>query len=132
MAQGPIVKVEGGRQLRATLKLADAELGDLKGIHAQVGWIVAGKAKQLAPSVTGTLAGTIRASGTKTAAYVRAGFKRTPYAGPNNWGWPSGSPVRGSFGGDHWITTAAKQTEPQWLSLYVTGVNNALSKVKGI
>jgi len=132
MAGQPIVKVEGGRQLRATLKLADEELADLKSIHLQVGNIVAGKARQLAPRVTGTMAGTIRASGTKTAAVVRAGFKRTPYAGPNNWGWPAGSPIHGAFSGDHWITQAAKQTEPQWLSLYVAGVNKALSKVKGI
>lgn len=132
MAKGPIVKVEGGRQLRATLKLADAELSDLKSIHLQVGSIVAGKARQLAPKVTGTMAGTIRPAGTKTAAIVRAGYKRTPYAGPNNWGWPTGSPVPGSFSGDHWITQAAKQTESQWLSLYVGGVNKAISKVKGI
>lgn len=133
MASSPIVKVEGGRELRATLKLADADLANLKSVHLSVAGIVAGRARQLAPNVTGGLAGTIRPSGTKTAAVVRAGFKRTPYAGPNNWGWPaSAAGIRGTFAGEHWMNQAARQTEPQWLGLYVAEVDKALSKIKGI
>lgn len=133
MAGQPILKVEGGRQLRATLRTAgDGMDNNLKGVHAQVAGIVAGRAKQLAPKVTGELAGTVRSAGTKTAAIVRAGFAKTPYAGPNNWGWPAGAPIRGSFSGDHWITDAAKQTETTWLPVYLGGVEKELSKVKGI
>lgn len=118
--------------LRATLKAAENDLTQLQGIHARVSAVVAARAKQLAPKATGTLAGTIRSSGTKTAAIVRAGFKRSPYAGPNNWGWPeTAGGIKGSFGGDHWITAAAKQTEPQWLALYLAEVNKAISQVKG-
>lgn len=119
--------------LRATLKAAEDDLATLKGVHASVAGVVAGRAKQLAPKVTGTMAGTVRPAGTKTAAVVRAGFKRTPYAGPNNWGWPDGAAgIKGAFGGDHWMTEAAKQTEPQWLQIYLSEVNKAISKVKGI
>ncbi|MGX1750506.1 hypothetical protein [Glutamicibacter protophormiae] len=133
MASKPIVSVDGGRMLRATLKAAEHDLSTLQGIHARVASVVEGRARQMAPKVTGTLASTIRSSGTKTAAVVRAGFKRTPYAGPNNWGWPEGAAgIKGSFGGEHWITVAAKQTEPQWLALYLAEVNKAISKVKGI
>lgn len=132
MASNPIVKVEGGRQLRATLRLASEDLSNLKDIHSRVAGVVEARAKQLAPKVTGDLAGTIRSSGTKTAAIVRAGYKRTPYPGPNNWGWSQASRVKGSFSGDHWMTTAAKQTEPTWLALYINDVDKALSKVKGI
>lgn len=133
MASNPIVSVAGGRMLRATLKTADHDLGTLKGVHASVAGVVAGRAKQLAPKVSGTLAGTVRPAGTKTAAIVRAGFKRTPYAGPNNWGWPDAAAgIKGAFDGEHWMTKAAKQTEPQWLALYLAEVNKAISKVKGI
>lgn len=119
--------------LRATLKAAENDLAELKAIHARVASVVEGRARQLAPKVTGTMAGTIRSSGTKTAAVVRAGFKRSPYAGPNNWGWPQDAVgIKGSFAGEHWMTTAAKQTEPTWLALYLAEVNQAISRVKGI
>lgn len=118
--------------LRATLKLAENDLENLKTIHSRVAAVVEGRARQLAPKITGTLASTIRSSGTKTAAVVRAGYKRSPYAGPNNWGWPAAAGgIKGSFAGEHWITTAAKQTEPAWLALYLSEVNKAIAKVKG-
>ena len=118
--------------LRATLRQAGDDLEQLKAIHSRVASVVEARARALAPKVTGTLASTIRSSGTKTAAIVRAGYKRTPYPGPNNWGWPeSAGGIKGSFAGEHWITKAAKDTEPEWLAMYLADVNKALSKIKG-
>ena len=128
----PIVSVEGGRMLRATLKAAESDLSELKATHLRVASVVASKAKALAPKVTGTMAGTIRPAGTQRAAIVRAGFKRTPYAGPNEWGWPEhAAGIRGSFSGEHWLTKAAKSTESTWVDIYTTEVNHALDKIKG-
>ena len=128
----PVVQVKGGRELRATLQAAGSDLSELKETHLKVAGIVAGRAKQLAPKVTGTMAGTIRPAGTKRAAIVRAGYKRTPYAGPNEWGWPEQAQgIKGSFSGDHWLTKAAKDTEQAWVGIYTNEVNHALSKIKG-
>lgn len=132
MARGHLELV-GGRNLRRTLRLAGDDLQNLKDIHAKVGKVVEAKARALAPKVTGEMAGTIRSSGTKTAAIVRAGYKRTPYAGPQNWGWPdSAAGIKGGYVGHHFVNTAAEVTEPVWLDLYIREVNKALDQIKGI
>lgn len=129
----PMMEVKGGQRIRSTLRKAGSDLENLKDTHARVAGIVAKAAAARAPRVTNALAGTVRGSGTKTAAVVRAGFKRTPYAGPNNWGWPaSQGGIKGDFGGSHFVNEAAAATEPAWLNLYVTEVNQALNQVKGI
>lgn len=127
------VELEGGRELRRTLRVASEDLQNLKDIHARVGKIVEAKARSLAPRVSGEMAGTIRSSGTKTAAIVRAGYKRTPYAGPQNYGWPeSAAGIKGSYHGGHFVNQAAQVTEPVWLALYISQVNKALDQIKGI
>ncbi len=84
---GSTVEVQGMRQLRKKLSMLDDDFEDLKNIHADVAQIVADRASQLAPVRSGLLKETIRASGTKTAGRVRAGFARVPYAGPIHFGW---------------------------------------------
>lgn len=127
------VELIGGARVRRTLRAAGDDLENLKAIHARVGKIVETKARANAPRQTGALASTVRSSGTKTAAIVRAGYARTPYAGPNNWGWPaSAAGIKGGYAGTHFVNDAAKQTEPVWLALYISEVNKALDQVKGI
>ena len=83
------VEVEGMRQLRRKLSVLDDKIEDLKGLHQDLAEMVMDRAVALAPVRTGRLKQTIRASGTKTAGRVRAGYKRVPYAGNIHFGWPT-------------------------------------------
>jgi len=89
MVKQPVsIKTQGMKVLRRRLSVLDAGFDDLKELHEDVAKIVAFRASQLAPiGKTKELRDTIRASGTKTAGRVRAGFKRVPYAGPVHFGW---------------------------------------------
>lgn len=120
----PQVQVEGARELRTSLKRCGDDLSDLKDTHAQVAQTVAHAAHP--PVVTGRLAQSIRPSGTKTAAQVRAGGARLPYAGPVHWGWPARNIVAQPF-----LADAAHATEPVWLAGYQAAVDKELAKVKG-
>ncbi len=83
------VRIEGAKELRRALRqVADDARSDLKPVHADVAGIVADTAQQMAPIRTGSLAASIRSSGTLTKAIVRAGTARIPYAGVIHFGWP--------------------------------------------
>lgn len=83
----PALQVAGARQLRAAMKRAGVDVQDLKDAHRKIADDVAAEAAPHAPRRTGRLAGTVRASGTASAAIVRAGRSSVPYAGPIHWGW---------------------------------------------
>ncbi|QTF71764.1 hypothetical protein [Arthrobacter woluwensis] len=128
----PNVEIIGAARLRSTMRKAGQDLRQLKDANARAAGIVAVAARRNAPRRSGALAGTVRSSGTNRAAVVRAGFRRTPYAGPNNWGWPSSSGLRGSFSGTNFITRAAKETESQWVPLYFAELNRIINQIEGI
>ena len=137
MANAPVYEVEGGRQLRATLREADESLQDLKAAHAEAAAIAARASADLAPKRSGKLANTIRSSGTKTAAIVRAGLKAVPYAPAIHWGWPTRpNPGKGWRGGpipaNPFISRGAQDSEGRWIRVYENHVEQALAKVKGI
>ena len=50
--------------------------------------LVASAARGRAPRRSGSLAGSIRVSGSERAGMVRVGSARVPYAGPIHFGWP--------------------------------------------
>lgn len=125
-AGGSRIKVEGGARLRRTLRQAGSDLQDLAAAHAATAQLVAAAGRARAPKVSGRLAGTIRPSGTKTKAVVRAGFARVPYAGPIHWGWPSRNISAQPF-----LSDAATSTEPAWQNIYMQAVDKAISKVEG-
>lgn len=125
------LKLEGGRNLRRTLREAGSDLTELKAANAQAASIVAGRAQSWAPVASGRLAATVRSSGTKTAGIVRAGNNRksasgVPYAAPIHWGWKARNIRANPF-----MSYSAQSTEPTWLALYESLVNTALSKIKG-
>ena len=124
---GPVVTVEGGRELRATLKRASGDLGDLKAVHDRIARLVASVARQRAPKRTGRLAGSIRGSGAATVATVRAGGAAVPYAAVIHNGWP-----QHNIAANPYLVEPAHQTEPVWTRYYVDAVNKILSKVHGI
>lgn len=122
----PIVKVEGARELRSTMRKAGADLGDLGAVHATVSRYVALRAAAMAPRRSGTLAGNIRGSKGKTSAIVRAGGARVPYAGPIHWGWPRRHITAQPFAVD-----AAHLTEPVWTKWYLAKVDQIIAKIHG-
>lgn len=128
----PLVRVEGGRLLRATMRKAGLDMEQMKPAHAKVAKVAEGGIRAAAPKTSGTMASTIRSSGTLSAAVVRAGFKRVPYAGADNWGWPEAAGgIKGSFGGNFWMQQGAKATESAWLNVYYQEVENILGQIKG-
>ena len=121
-----LVRIEGARELRATMKKAGDDLTDLKTANAQVAGIVAPVAAGAAPVRTGRLAATVRPAGTKVAAIVRAGRAAVPYAGPIEFGWPGHNIAAQPF-----IVPAAHDTEPQWTEVYWQAVNRIINRIRG-
>lgn len=121
------ITVEGQRELRRSLRKAGDDLEDLKGVHAEAAKIAESGARPIVPVLTGQLAGTVRSSGTKTSAVLRAGKKAVPYAGPRHWGWPARGIEPAPF-----LADGAKRTEPQWVEVFYEYVKKATKKVKGI
>lgn len=118
-------QIEGARQLRKTLKGADPLLLDrIKAAHRQAADTVKSAAE--VPHLTGRLGATVRASGTKTAAVVRAGTARVPYAGPIHWGWG-----RRHIKAQPFLSEAAQRTEPTWFEAYHREVLAVLDTIEG-
>ncbi len=120
-------EVQGGRELRRTLKEAGIDLSNLRNVHRQAAEVAALASRGQAPQRTGKLAASIRAGATQRAGIVRAGFARVPYANPIHWGWPAHH-----ITGNPFLTRAAQDTETRWVRLYLDYVENALDHVKGI
>lgn len=119
------IEVRGAANLRRTLKKAGLDLEDLKEAHADAAKVAERAARP--PVRTGALAATVRSSGTKTAAIIRAGRAAVPYAGVIHWGWPKrGIPSR------PFLSEAAQRTEPRWIPIYDRAIERALAQVKGI
>lgn len=131
------------KQLRRALKEAGDDLSDLKDLHKRVATIAASAAKPLTPASdrsTGRLKASIRAAGTKTAAVIRAGSKRVPYANAIHWGrrvWPSvqSAPhpprkrVNAFIRPSLFLTDGAKSTEPTWVAIYEEEVKKQVEKI---
>ena len=119
-------EIEGGKELRKSLRDVENGLKDLKVAHAEAAGIVAEAAMAGAPRRSGRLAGSIRPSGTKAAAIVRAGGARIPYAGVQEYGWPGHN-----IPAQPYIVPAAHDTESTWIARYEAAVDQLLGKVKG-
>lgn len=120
------LEVQGLRTLRRTLKQSAGDLEQLKKAHAEVARIVADRAADRAPARTGRLRETIRASGTNSAAIVRAGRSAVPYAGPIHWGWPARHIKAQPF-----IYTAANETQPAWEIAYLAHLEHIIAQIEG-
>lgn len=127
MSRDAGIRVEGARELRATLKRAGDDLQDLKDAHRDAAQIVTAASRVKAPKRTGRLAASVRGSGAAATATIRAGRSSVPYAGPIHWGWPARNIKAQPF-----ITEAAQATEPIWTREYEAAVNKVLHRIKGI
>ena len=124
--KGVTYEVIGGERLRKTLKDVEDGLKDLTALHQEVAEVAAGRARIRVPVLTGQLRSTIRASGTKNMAIIRAGFAKVPYAGVHEWGWPKHNITEHPY-----LRPGAHETEPQWHRMYDERVKELLDKVEG-
>lgn len=125
-SRGLALEVTGGRTLRASMKQAGVDLQDLKDAHARVAQMVRDRAAAAAPVRTGRLAATVRGSGTKTAAIVRAGRASVPYAGPIHWGWGARHIRANPF-----LWNAIQDSREQWTGMYLAELNRIIEKIEG-
>lgn len=133
------LRVEGGPRLRATLKAAGRQLEELVELHRRIAELVADRARDTAPVGPPSvhLRDTIRASGTKAAAIVRAGNARSGRAGVGyalavHWGHRRPEKLGGAVvKAQPWISTAAQELAPRWTSLYADEVQRILDTVEG-
>lgn len=122
----PMIRVDGARELRATMKAAGVDLGDLRAVNARTAQKVSAVAAPRVPRLTGRLSGTVRPGGTRTMAVVRAGGAAVPYAGVIEFGWPAHN-----IEAQPSITTAAADTEPEWLGYYQTEIGRIIDRIRG-
>lgn len=120
----PIIRVDGARQIRRAMRQAGLDLADMSDANRQVANVAGAAARSTTPRRSGNLASSVRVSGTKTQAIVRAGGASVPYAQAIHWGWP-----KRHIRAQPWISTAAQATEPAWFALYVAAVNRIIDKI---
>lgn len=86
---GAAVQITGLRETVRRLERLGVDASDLREAFGEISREVVTEAASLAPYVTGSLAGSIRAGNTKNKSIVRAGRASVPYAGVINYGWPA-------------------------------------------
>ena len=124
----PAVTIDGGRQLRKALSEIEGGIDDLKDIHLDMAQLVANRARHLVPYGTGTLADSIRPSGTKTASRVRAGYKRIGnYAGVTHFGLPK-KLFRRSQEPTNFLYDALQQEADDVFKLYKNGLDDVIKR----
>lgn len=120
------IRLEGARELRASLKDAGDDLADFKAAHAEAAEVVQTVAVGLVPVRTGALRASIRSTGSATAGVVRAGSARVPYAAAIHYGWP-----RRGIKPHPFITEAAKRETPRVVDVIEQHITRILNKIKG-
>ena len=81
------VTVKGGPELQRAFDRFGDRLDDLRGVNQEIADEVADEAGARAPVLTGRLRASVKGRGTKRRAYVQAGGRGIPYAGPIHFGW---------------------------------------------
>ncbi len=123
----PLMRVDGARQLRASMKAAGHDLSDLNAVNKQTAGMVAQRASGTAPRRSGALAATMRPAGTRAAAMVRAGTAAVPYGPVIHFGWPDRN-----IEPQPWVYEAAVETEPEWTTFYETAIAAIVDRSRGI
>lgn len=121
----------GGVRLRITglnrtvraLKKAGADAADMKDLMHEVGMVVVRSATPRVRVKSGRLASTIRAGRGQTKAVVRAGGRRTPYAGVQHYGWPAHHITARPF-----VVAALAATRQQTLDRLDRGIGQILQR----
>lgn len=85
----PTIAVEGAKELARDFRAAGIAAKELSGAYRAIARELVPPAQRGAPKRTGRLAASTRGAGTKTAAILRAGSAKVPYAGPIHFGNPT-------------------------------------------
>lgn len=114
-------EIRGLRETVKHLQKAGARSEDLKEVMVAISSIVISAAHP--PVLSGDLRGTVRPSQTKNKAVVRAGSKRTPYAGPIHFGWR-----KRNIRPQRFLTEAIQKTQSEVLKTLDDGLGKILQK----
>lgn len=120
------IQVKGARELARSLRRAGVQVQDLKAANERVGLIVVTRAKALAPSVSGAMAGSIRASRKQAGVSVRAGGGTVPYAAVIQWGWAARNITPA-----YYLTNGLAQSQQAALDAYYAEVDKLLDSIEG-
>lgn len=120
----PDYRVQGGRDLRRTLRQAGYNMRQLGQANRRVGEVIRPVASAKAPKVTGALARSIKPMAQQSRVRLQS---RKPYAGPIHWGWKARNIEPHEF-----LSDAATSTEPTWFKVYEREMLDALSQIRGI
>lgn len=134
VAKPAVVKVEGVRQLRATMARAGHDLADFTEANAEVAALVARAGSTRAPrGRSGRLAGSVRGNRSKTRAVVMAGGGQVRYANAVHWGTGPRTGRRGphNIAANPWLWNAAQDNQPRIVALYSRRVDAIVAKIKG-
>ena len=82
---GPVVKVEGAREVRKSLRALGQGTRDMTEVHRKVAGMVIGPAAARSRHLTGALAGSYRVKASAAKAQVSS---RLVYAPVQEFGWP--------------------------------------------
>jgi hypothetical protein len=86
---GPVVRVEGAKELARAFRRAGGSTRELSGAYRTIARELVPPAQRAAPRRTGRLAGSTRGLARSTSAILAAGGARVPYAGVIHFGNPS-------------------------------------------
>lgn len=122
----PLFRVEGAKELKASMTAAGVKLSDLSAVNKRTADKVAQASRSSAPRRTGALAASTRPSGTRAAAVVRAGSAAIRYGPPIHFGWPDRN-----IAPQPWIYATAQATESEWQGYYEAEVDKILDTIHG-
>lgn len=127
------LRLDGARELRASLKAAGTGVQDLKDANKDAADVVAARAITTAPvgPPPAHIKDTIRAAGTQAAAIVRVGRKSTPYGKSLHWGHKTIGTNPHKIPAQPWVYQAAKDTSSRWLPAYEQHIARILRSVEG-
>lgn len=117
------VRIEGLNKTIRGLRKAGADAQDMKSLMHSIGEVVVRAAQGDVPKASGKLSDTIRAGRGATKAVVRAGGARAPYAGVQNFGWPSRN-IRAT----NFLTSAANRNQGTAVDMLQQGIEEIIRK----
>jgi len=117
------VKILGLSRLRATLRKAGANMDDMKAANQRASQTVSGRAQAIGPHRSGALMGSLRNPRIASRAVVRSNLRYAPVI---HYGWP-GHHIRPQ----PFLTSAATQTQDQWLREYEADLQRIADSVEG-
>ena len=118
----PAIRVEGGPELRRSLKQLGVDLRDLSALHKKIAADVCQVVEGTAPRTTGRLAGSFRPSGTRTMARARSSLVYAPVI---EYGWP-----RHNIEGQKYAERALASSAPKVKQEYSQGIDKLLRKAE--